>query len=82
MLMVQVWDKRVLHEIILFIVGDSFVGGLVWALSKGKAIKEAIKAGQICSGLTLASKDNISSEITEEKILKELENTGNKNKSK
>jgi len=62
--------------------GDSFVGGLVWALSKGKAIKEAIKAGQICSGLTLSSKDNISAEITEEKILKELENSGNKNKSK
>jgi len=62
--------------------GDSFVGGLVWALSKGKSIKDAIKAGQICSGLTLASKENISPEITEDKILKELENSSSKNKSK
>ena len=66
----------------LILKGDSFVGGLIWALTKGKSIKEAIKAGQICSTLTLGSKDSISHEISEEKITKEMENASSKTKSK
>lgn len=58
------------------------MGGLVWALSKGRHMKDAIKVGQACSVLTLGSKENISPEITEEKLTKELEPANPKAKTK
>ncbi len=54
--------------------GDSFLAGVVWAHTKGLDIESSAKAGLAASNITLQSHDTVSKDISEENLIKIIEN--------
>ncbi|TJX12738.1 kinase [Tissierella creatinini] len=54
--------------------GDSFLAGVIWAHTKGFDIESSAKAGLAASNITLLSQDTVSKEISEENLLRIIEN--------
>ena len=54
--------------------GDSFLAGVVWAFVKGLDIEDAAKSGLAASNITLQSHDTVSKDISEENLIKIIEN--------
>ncbi len=54
--------------------GDSFLAGVIWAYIKGFDIEKSAKAGLAASNITLLSQDTVSKNISEDSIIKIIEN--------
>lgn len=72
-------DKGMLPSVTKNIVnvtgaGDSFLAGVVWAYTKGLDIENSAKAGLAASNITLLSLDTVSKDISEENMIKIIEN--------
>lgn len=54
--------------------GDSFLAGVIWAHTKGLDLHNSAKAGLAASNITLLTQDTVSKDISEENLIKIIEN--------